>query len=298
MRTFSDEELARLEKLPYWPAIQSRSCGAVWLEVLRGWKGLLAGGGSEAEYHSYLAANAGFFFPDRFRPDPLVLSKIRLGSEFETDFVLCTDQRSLGFMYDFIEIEVPHVAPFTKHGDPSARLTHALQQVDNWRRWLEANRQEAKRLFPSDLFIRKDSPSFNFVVVIGNSENSEQWLDRRNELARKLGVSIRSFDFFTYCATHLQFNFIARRLMSYKELDVETLHEMANPFYQALGDAAWKEIRNDYRFQSSVHMLESNAELITSRRTLSERHKEFLELWSEIPRQEAEHYRRFIPVGG
>lgn len=298
MRVFTESEIDRLASRPFWPAATSRDCGEAYLDILRGWQDLMVRDASELEYHGYLHEFAGFFFATGLRHLPLVLSKIRLGSELETDFVVCSDQRSLGFAYEFVEIEVPHAPPFIKKGDPSARLTHALQQVENWRRWLAANREEAKRLFPSDQFTRRDSPNFKFTVVIGNEKNSERWLDRRNELGKRFDVSIRSFEYFTYAVANPYIRPIANQLTSYKQLEIEVLHEMANPFYKALYHQEWRDLRAHPGFDSSVHMLESNSGLIVSSRKPNHKHSQFLELWKKNQPSEPIDYGRFLPVSG
>src|SRR5450759_1300552 len=84
----------------------------------------------ERHYQQFIAEHAGFFVSPLWH-STLFLSKIRLGSEYEIDFVIPHDRASLGFTYELIEIESPHSVPYTKHGDPSARLTHAVQQVQN-----------------------------------------------------------------------------------------------------------------------------------------------------------------------
>lgn len=72
----------------------------------------------------------------------MVESKFKLADSFVTDFVM------LGFVYEndprpiiwFIEIERPRMPLFTKNGDPSSGLTHAIRQVQNWKQWVQLNR--------------------------------------------------------------------------------------------------------------------------------------------------------------
>ena len=40
----------------------------------------------------------------------------------------------------FIEIERADIPLFTKSGDPSAQLTHAIRQVQDWKNWVKKNR--------------------------------------------------------------------------------------------------------------------------------------------------------------
>src|SRR5260370_7432208 len=57
-------------------------------------------------------------------------SKIRLGSEYEMDFV-CFDTGSYGPEWRLIEIEGPNKRLFTKSDDPSPHLSHPTQQVSD-----------------------------------------------------------------------------------------------------------------------------------------------------------------------
>ena len=74
-------------------------------------------------------------------------SKIRLGSEYEIDFV-CFDTGSFGPEWRLVEIEGPNKRLFTKFGEPSAHLLHAIQQVRDWHAWIHENLDYARRLMP------------------------------------------------------------------------------------------------------------------------------------------------------
>lgn len=64
-----------------------------------------------------------------------LFAKVQLGSEYEVDFAYCSGN-SIGVWWTFIELERPNVPIFTKSGDPSKYLTHAIRQVTNWQAWL------------------------------------------------------------------------------------------------------------------------------------------------------------------
>ena len=59
----------------------------------------------------------------------------RLGDKHVTDFVL-GEWNSLGHHWYPVELESPNAKPFTKSGDPSKALTHAIRQIQDWRLWL------------------------------------------------------------------------------------------------------------------------------------------------------------------
>jgi hypothetical protein len=116
-------------------------------EFAASWEELLQDRDStEHDYHKLIADQPGFFFLQEYQ----VVSKHELGSEHQADFVLAADQMSKGIHYRFIEIESPHAVAYTASGNPSARLTHAIQQVMDWKRWIKSNRGQYKKLFPSN----------------------------------------------------------------------------------------------------------------------------------------------------
>jgi hypothetical protein len=68
-------------------------------KVQSGWIELLARPGQNEEaFHSYLSEHAGMFFADSCHRI-VVISKLRLGADLVTDFVITNDQRSYGFTY-------------------------------------------------------------------------------------------------------------------------------------------------------------------------------------------------------
>src|SRR6185369_3912623 len=108
--------------------------------IRRQWLRLLRQQQPEEAYQLYLHNHAGLFF-DPFVL-PVVISKLRFGADFVTDFIVLEDRGSDGTVFHCIEIETPWTAPFTAKGNPSARLSAASQQVNNWRRWLVENRNQ------------------------------------------------------------------------------------------------------------------------------------------------------------
>ncbi len=102
----------------------------------------------EARVHEFLATRSYFFngILRMFGWSPLY-SKIKLGSDYEVDFVF-VDTGSFGPEWHLIEIESPTRSLFTKSGNPSAALTHAMQQVRNWHDWVHDHLEYAKKIMP------------------------------------------------------------------------------------------------------------------------------------------------------
>ena len=207
-------------------------------EVLSNWQSLVQTDSHEESLHSFLAEHAGLFF---IRPYTyIVISKLRLGADYETDFVVTRDWWSAGLRYELVEIETPHKAPFNNKGNPSAYLSEAVQQIQSWKMWIRDNPQEVRRLFPA-----KDL-AFDYTVVIGNRANTRQWLDRRNHYSRELGVSIRSFEYLSDLLLSNNFAWFSSLGGSEgREIPLGLRNAIANPFFSATTGRAWKHLLRD-----------------------------------------------------
>ncbi len=72
------------------------------------------------------------------------ISQLRLGSQHVTDFMIGASH-SLGADWIAVELESPRASIFTKAGNPTATLTHAIRQITDWRAWLTSNLSYATR---------------------------------------------------------------------------------------------------------------------------------------------------------
>lgn len=73
-----------------------------------------------------------------------VLPQKRLGAEHVPDFMI-GEKDSLGYRWQAVELEHPKDRMFTKAGNPTAKLTHAIRQIQDWRTWLQQNQNYAAR---------------------------------------------------------------------------------------------------------------------------------------------------------
>lgn len=133
-----------------------------------------------------------------------VIPQKRLGSEFVTDFVIA-EQLSPGFYWQAVELESPRVPMFTKSGNPSRQLVHAIRQIQEWRSWLESNITYARNPRSANgLGLIDISSRLPGLIVIGRRRNTS---DATNELRRQmmtdLRVEIRSYDAFMERAERL-----------------------------------------------------------------------------------------------
>ena len=99
--------------------------------------------GSEASIHEFLASNLWMF--EAIGRAYIASSKFRLANDYIPDFMIVGSARSMdGWStwpaVTFVEIERADQKLFTKKGDPTSFLTHALTQIQNWKQWMSENR--------------------------------------------------------------------------------------------------------------------------------------------------------------
>jgi hypothetical protein len=107
---------------------------------------LLDSRGSEERVRRFLVTHL-FFWNGLVRAGSQLYSKIALGTQHEIDFVWC-DPTSSGAEWHVAEIESPSARLFTKAGNPSHSLTHALTQVRDWQNWIGQHAEYANELMP------------------------------------------------------------------------------------------------------------------------------------------------------
>jgi hypothetical protein len=147
-------------------------------DAIREFSALLDKPAEESQIQFFLE-NHSYFFNRIIRlsgASPL-LAKIALGSDYEVDFA-CFDAGSCGPEWHFIEIESPKHSLFTKSGDLSAPVNHAIQQVRNWQTWVDENLNYARKTFPHIIYPRG-------YVFIG----------RRSELTIALREKLRKINY-------------------------------------------------------------------------------------------------------
>lgn len=97
----------------------------IYTSILEKWSLLLENENAlERDYHSFLQEYPSIFLTSL--DSYLTISNLKLGSDYETDFVIVNEGYSNGTEYELIEIESPHTKLFNKNGVPSAKFNAAL----------------------------------------------------------------------------------------------------------------------------------------------------------------------------
>jgi len=110
----------------------------------------------------------------------------QFGAEFQADFVLEYPERR----YVIVEIENPNQRLYTKRGDPTASLSHARQQVEDWQQWLEEYNHYAQKRLPGCV-----SPEG--LVIIGRRGSltlADQSRLARSNINTRGRLTIRTYD--------------------------------------------------------------------------------------------------------
>lgn len=258
--------------LPDWQLLNGRARHLLD-QVVGKWEALLRKEAAEEEYHSFVSEHAGLFFGGGF-DSPVVISKLRVGAELTTDLVVAIDRRSLGITFNLIELEVPQSQAFTKRGHQSARLSMAIQQIQDWRRWLRENRSESRRLFPI-VGTKFNEYDFHFTIVIGRRSDEGERLAKRNDLGKELRIDIRSFDYLTDLLKHRIFaNGTFYCSTEESGLEESQRNDLFNPFHNAYTDSTWREIAR--QLQHNTHFGALNADLLLRFRTHNSLLRQFL----------------------
>jgi hypothetical protein len=125
-----------------------------------------------------------------------VIPKKKLGSRYEIDF-LVADKDSQGFHWMAIELESPFSKTYKKNGDPTKELSHAMQQIRNWRAWIRDNQAHAQNPVIKNGLELPDITSDGLpgLIIIGRRDTeNEKYRFKRRDLGNEANMKIHSYD--------------------------------------------------------------------------------------------------------
>jgi len=130
----------------------------------------------EEKIHQFLVDHPEILHAAMHRSDQII-TKPSL-HRYIPDFAAGTGGRSLRrWSWTLIEIEPAEFKLITKGGSPSARLTHAVKQVADWRNWISENTAYARTILPDIM------PGCHGLIVMG----------RRNTITDRLAKELRAY---------------------------------------------------------------------------------------------------------
>lgn len=125
-----------------------------------------------------------------------VCSQKRLGSEFVCDFAVA-EIDSGGCRWTWVELQSPVAKLFVPStGRLTSQFDEGLRQINDWRRWLAANRDYARRPRAEDgLGLRGATGEDPGLLIIGREEDiSAHDGERRRQLEGQYNIEIHSYD--------------------------------------------------------------------------------------------------------
>lgn len=138
-------------------------------QLISAFESLLDDVSREEDLHAFLVSNPWLLEAKAVN----IQSKVRLGTEYVTDFVIELPTGD----YVLVEIERANHNLYTAGNNPTAALTHAVQQVEDWLEWCHTHGEYLRSSFP-----RIHEPQG--LVVIGRrgslNSRSTKALRRRN----------------------------------------------------------------------------------------------------------------------
>lgn len=124
-----------------------------------------------------------------------VIPQKRLGAEFVPDFVI-GERYSGGLDWILVELQSPKEKLFLSKGRMTEHLDEGIRQILEWRRWLNANRDYARRSRDDDGLglTGIDGQSEGLLLIGREVDLSEEDRRRRKQLAYDHRIKIRTYD--------------------------------------------------------------------------------------------------------
>lgn len=124
-----------------------------------------------------------------------VLPKPKLGKDLVPDYLLA-EMDSEGIHWHGVELESPSTPMFTAKGEPTARLTHAIQQVRDWREWLKHNIDQANRPDSEDgLGLVGIDGNLPATILVGRRKSYPPKFNAyRRQTTQDSNIAIHSYD--------------------------------------------------------------------------------------------------------
>jgi hypothetical protein len=229
--------------------------------VMAEWDELLSGKHPEGIYHNFLARHAGLFLATSSH-DAVVVSKLKLGADFESDFVIVRDNFSDGLEYVFVEIEVPHERPLVGANRPGRRLNFALGQINSWRQWIATHASDANNLLPSKSRRYGGAPNFSYEIYIGRRPPPNDQAGDLTWFRELQNVRVFSFDHLTSNARARVRQFPGPSLSQYPKAAKPALDRID---WSAISHRQWRQFTKNSGFHDQ-HLLEQSWELIIKTR--------------------------------
>lgn len=149
--------------------------------------------GREEDLQVFLTENP-FILSEQFPHGTHVVPKFKFGAEYVSDF-LVSEITSGGTFWTLIELEPANAPLVTKDGHLPKRVRDGVQQVRDWRDWLNSNRDYAVRPSVKDgLGLGDIEGIWGWVVVGRRSMVTPRFNQLRRQVAEQSSIEIMTYD--------------------------------------------------------------------------------------------------------
>lgn len=127
--------------------------------------------------------------------DTWVRPQVQLGNHYMADFMIA-GQTSLGLRWTLVELESP-VSRLTNPGNKRATTTlrHAVDQIEDWRRWLSSNLHYARSARDADgLRLPGITAEVPGLIIMAREDADDAAADIRELHARRSHIQVRTYD--------------------------------------------------------------------------------------------------------
>lgn len=127
--------------------------------------------------------------------DTWVRPQVQLGNNYMADFMIA-GQTSLGLQWTLVELESP-VSRLTNPGNKRATTTlrHAVDQIEDWRRWLSTNLHYARSARDADgLGLPGITAEVPGLIIMAREDADDAATEIRDLHARRSNIQVRTYD--------------------------------------------------------------------------------------------------------
>jgi len=166
------------------------------VDDLEGLRGIIDDASDERPIQEYLDAHPQLLASILQGPLRHVRSKVRLGAEYETDFMLA-DADSAGFHWIYVELETPKSPVLLKDGTAlHNRARNGVAQIENWREWVAQNLAYADRpMAEKGLGLPGIRSQDQGLVLVGRRQTlRNDPANVRRRLLERTGIAVRTYD--------------------------------------------------------------------------------------------------------
>lgn len=130
-----------------------------------------------------------------------VASQVRLGAHYVADFILA-GMTSLGLRWTLVELESPTAPLVQRDRQPSKQLRKGIQQITDWREWLQENLDQARKARRHQgLGLHGIRPDPRGLVIVGRGALTAETDPLRSQIWEKHRIDVRTYDWLVREAT-------------------------------------------------------------------------------------------------